>query len=68
MINCTKNRPFFQSNFLLRRISTKFVKEAFDAALEKARQNRIERNNLRCEVRRKEIELQDLLISNLENR
>ncbi|KAL5966977.1 hypothetical protein TSMEX_005245 [Taenia solium] len=44
------------------------VKEAFDAALERARQNRIERNNLRCEIRRKEIELQNLLISNLESR
>ncbi|CDS37498.1 conserved hypothetical protein [Echinococcus multilocularis] len=43
------------------------IKRTFDAALEKARQSRIERNNLRREVRKKEIELQNLLISNLEN-
>ncbi|VDM31582.1 unnamed protein product [Hydatigera taeniaeformis] len=44
------------------------IKEAFDAALEKARQNRIERNNLMCEAKRRELEMQDLLITNLENR
>ncbi|KAM7543081.1 hypothetical protein Aperf_G00000013930 [Anoplocephala perfoliata] len=46
----------------------RIVRRAFDAALDKARQYRIEENNLMREVRQKELELQNTLLSNLEYR
>ncbi|VUZ49127.1 unnamed protein product [Hymenolepis diminuta] len=46
----------------------RIVRKAFDATLEKARKDRIEEKNLMREVRQKKYELQNALISNLENR
>ncbi|KAM3182059.1 hypothetical protein ACTXT7_013168 [Hymenolepis weldensis] len=46
----------------------RIVRKAFDAALEKARKDRIEEKNLMRELRQKKNELQSTLISNLENR
>ncbi|VDO12349.1 unnamed protein product [Rodentolepis nana] len=46
----------------------RIIRKAFDAALEKARKNRIEEKNLMREVFQKKVELQHTLITNFENR
>nr|CDS30431.1 Mariner Mos1 transposase [Hymenolepis microstoma] len=46
----------------------RIIRKAFDTALEKARNDRIEEKNLMREVLQKKIELQNTLINNLENR